>query len=324
MMPHQGMGYSPRSPMAAQHIPMGPGSNRSAGGSSVESYPPPLQRPGPNAGMGPPNASVRMVSHPNNNPHLQQQHHPGMHPGMRMQQPPPGGHPGIRRPSSSTSDMYNHQQHPQMMQPQRSASTIPFPSPSTSQGAVPPGPPVPGGVPEYDPAQVRANNLSRAEALMTQQQRLQQQQQQNPALIPSQPSPASSSSSDMPPMRGATYPYHGQQQPQMNPPPQIHRLPSQQQNGGPPQMYHPQQQQQPRPSPTQQQQHYQATQHTVRPQFHQQPRPSPNQQPANAMQNPRQYTQLQHQQYQQEQQQLLSQHQQHLLQQQQGPPHPPP
>ena len=135
MMPHQGMGYSPRSPMAAQHIPMGPGSNRSAGGSSVESYPPPLQRPGPNAGMGPPHASVRMVSHPNNNPHLQQQHHPGMHPGMRMQQPPPGGHPGIRRPSSSTSDMYNHQQHPQMMQPQRSASTIPFPSPSTSQGA---------------------------------------------------------------------------------------------------------------------------------------------------------------------------------------------
>ena len=135
MMPHQGMGYSPRSPMAAQHIPMGPGSNRSAGGSSVESYPPPLQRPGPNAGMGPPNASVRMVSHPNNNPHLQQQqHHPGMHPGMRMQQPPPGSHPGIRRPSSSTSDMYNHQQHPQMMQPQRSASTIPFPSPSTSQG----------------------------------------------------------------------------------------------------------------------------------------------------------------------------------------------
>ena len=135
MMPHQGMGYSPRSPMAAQHIPMGPGSNRSAGGSSVESYPPPLQRPGPNAGMGPPNASVRMVAHPNNNPHLQQQqHHPGMHPGMRMQQPPPGSHPGIRRPSSSTSDMYNHQQHPQMMQPQRSASTIPYPSPSTSQG----------------------------------------------------------------------------------------------------------------------------------------------------------------------------------------------
>ena len=40
-----------------------------------------------------------------------------------------------------------------------------------------PGPSVPGGVPEYDPAQVRANNLSRAEALMTQQQRLQQPQQ---------------------------------------------------------------------------------------------------------------------------------------------------
>merc|ERR1719340_555154 len=106
-----------------------------------------------------------------------------------MQQPP-GNNPGIRRPSSSTSDMYGHQQHPQMMQPQRSASTIPYPnpSPSTSQGATTAGPPVPGGVPDYDPAQVRANNLSRAEALMTQQQRL-QQQTPNPALIPSQPSP---------------------------------------------------------------------------------------------------------------------------------------
>ena len=137
MLQQHGMGYSPRSPGANQHIPMGPGSNRSAGGSSVDSYPPPLQRPGP-PGMGPPHASVRMVSHPNNNPHLQQQPHvlpPGMHPGTRMPQAP-GNHPGMRRPSSSTSEMYAHQQHPQAMQPRRSASTIPYPSPSTSQGII--------------------------------------------------------------------------------------------------------------------------------------------------------------------------------------------
>jgi len=135
MIPQQLVGYSPRSPSTTQHIPMGPGSNRSAG-SSVDSYPPPLQRPGP-PGIGPPHASVRMVSHPNHNPNLPQQHvlPPGMHPGMRMQ-PPPGNNPGMRRPSSSTSDMYNHQQHPQMIQPQRSASTIPYPSPSASQGII--------------------------------------------------------------------------------------------------------------------------------------------------------------------------------------------
>ena len=133
MVQQQGMGYSPRSSSATQHIPMGPGSNRSAG-SSVDTYPPPLQRPGP-PGTGPPHASVRMVSHPNNNPNLPQQHvlPPGMHPGMRMQHPQ-GNNPGMRRPSSSTSDMYNPQPHPQMIQPQRSASTIPYPSPSASQG----------------------------------------------------------------------------------------------------------------------------------------------------------------------------------------------
>ena len=136
MLQQQVVGYSPRSPIAGQPIPMGPGSNRSAGGSSIDSYPPPLQRPGP-PGTGPPHASVRLVSHPNN-PHLLQQQHnvfpQGMHPGMRIPQQPPANHPGIRRPSSSTSDMYNHAQHPQMMQPQRSASTIPYPSPASSQG----------------------------------------------------------------------------------------------------------------------------------------------------------------------------------------------
>ena len=137
MLPNQGMGYSPRS-STTQPIPMGPGSNRSAGSSSVDSYPPPLQRPGP-PGAGPPHASVRMVSHPNSNHHIPPQHvlPPGMAPGMRMHHQP-GNNPGIRRPSSSTSDMYSQQQHPQMMQPQRSASTIPYPnpSPSTSQGKV--------------------------------------------------------------------------------------------------------------------------------------------------------------------------------------------
>ena len=149
---------------------------------------------------------------------------------------------------------------------------------------------------------------------MTQQQRI-QQQTPNPALIPSQPSPASSSSSDMPPMRGATYPYNVQQplnQQHLN-----HQRPPQQ-NGGPPHMYHPNQPH-PRPSPTQQQQHYQPTHHTVRPQFHQQP--SPNQQNNMPIQNQRQFTQLQHQQYQQEQQQILNQQ---MQQQQQGPPQPPP
>ena len=138
MLQQQGMGYSPRSASSSQQIPMGPGSNRSAGSSSVDSYPPPLQRPGP-PGVVPPHASVRMVSHPNSNHPIPQQHvlPPGMAPGMRMHNPP-GNNPGIRRPSSSTSDMYSHQQHPQMMQPQRSASTIPYPnpSPSTSQGNI--------------------------------------------------------------------------------------------------------------------------------------------------------------------------------------------
>lgn len=137
MLQQQGMGYSPRSASTTQQIPMGPGSNRSAGSSSVDSYPPPLQRPGP-PGAVPPHATVRMVSHPNSNHPIPPQHvlPPGMAPGMRMHHPPPGSNPGIRRPSSSTSDMYSHQQHPQMMQPQRSASTIPYPnpSPSTSQG----------------------------------------------------------------------------------------------------------------------------------------------------------------------------------------------
>merc|ERR1712223_1903597 len=85
-------------------------------------------------------------------------------------------------------------------------------------------------------------------------------------------------------------------------------------------MYHPHRLQ-PRPSPTQllQQQHYQPTHHTVRPQFHQQP--SPNQQNNMPIQNQRQFTQNQHQQYQQEQQQILNQQ---MQQQQLGPPQPPP
>ena len=132
MFQQQVMGYSPRSPTTP--IPMGPGSNRSVGGSSIDSYPPPLQRPGP--GQGPPHASVRMVAHPHN-PNIPQQHvHPGSIQGMRMQQAAAAGHqhPAMRRPSSSTSDMYTHAQHPQMIQPQRSASTIPYPSPPSSQG----------------------------------------------------------------------------------------------------------------------------------------------------------------------------------------------
>lgn len=73
---------------------------------------------------------------------------------------------------------------------------------------------VPGGtnvIPDYDPASVRAMNLSRAENLMSQKQ--QQQQQHIQAILMTQAhhsaghSPASSSSSDMPPMRGATHPH---------------------------------------------------------------------------------------------------------------------
>merc|ERR1740129_428718 len=85
---------------------------------------------------------------------------------------------------------------------------------------------VPGGtnvIPDYDPATIRAMNLSRAENLMSQKHGQPGQPPPSPTpnrdqmlhqqpYPPGQHSPASSSSSDMPPMRGATavHPNHAQ------------------------------------------------------------------------------------------------------------------
>merc|ERR1719219_1894467 len=147
----------------------------------------------------------------------------------------------------------------QQQQPSRPISTI---SINDSEAAM-----VPGGtnvIPDYDPATIRAMNLSRAENLMSQKHSIQHQHGQQPPPLPAsnrdqmvhhpyppgQHSPASSSSSDMPPMRGATaHPNHAQlyqiqQQQQQQ---QVHHAQHQQQlNGGqaPPQLY--------RPSPSEQ------------------------------------------------------------------------
>jgi hypothetical protein len=147
-----------------------------------------------------------------------QQRHPDYPHGY--QGPPPGYQgppPVIPRPNSA---MYN------------------------SSEDLKPAQPVPG----YDPAMVRAMNLSRAETLLTQKQQQQQQQQQQQTtriqqqqqqqqkqeIRPfggSQASPTSSSSSEMPPMRGGGPnqhpPEHQQYQHQPShqqlPPPQRHQ-----------------------------------------------------------------------------------------------------
>ena len=103
---------------------------------------------------------------------------------------------------------------------------------------------VPGGtnvIQGYDPATIRAMNLSRAENLMHQKQQFNYHPQQpqpgyhpHPGQPNQQHSPASSSSSDMPPMRGATHP-HAQ--------PMFHHAQMMQNGGGPPppppQLYRP-------------------------------------------------------------------------------------
>lgn len=142
-------------------------SNRS---SVSDQYPPPLQRPVP-----PPAASGQHLQH---NGHAYPPQHPQAyripHP-MHMQRPPaPGSRP---------------------------VSAVP-PSMMMKGGQDQPDNVVPGGthvIPDYDPASVRAMNLSRAENLMSQKQMYNPYQNQH--------SPASSSSSDMPPMRGATHPH---------------------------------------------------------------------------------------------------------------------
>ena len=153
---------------------------------------------------------------------------------------------------------------------------------------------VPGGtnvIPGYDPATVRAMNLSRAENLMHQKQQFYhpgQAQghpggQAHPGQVHGhhgqQHSPASSSSSDMPPMRGATHP-HAQHMFQMmqngsGPPP-----PQGPPGGGaqaPPQLY--------RPSPSIPENHHRQQPHQNEPhlrqlphenQNHQMPRPPEN------------------------------------------------
>jgi len=162
------------------NIQMVPGamSNRS---SVSDQYPPPLQRPSPHG--------------------LYDRH-----------QPPPLPPQGYRMQQAASVQSF-------MGPPSRSQGQIgPVPSsPRASRMVHPPedsGTVVPGGtnvIPDYDPASVRAMNLSRAENLMSQKQ--QQQQQHIQAILMTQAhhsaghSPASSSSSDMPPMRGATHPH---------------------------------------------------------------------------------------------------------------------
>ena len=236
------------------HVQPGMVSNRSS--VSDQSYPPPLQRP-----QQPPNG---------NNAN---------HPGGGGQPPPPpmNHHPNqayhVSHPPSShpNSGMIRSQHHPQhvhhQQQPSRPISAI---SINDSEATM-----VPGGtnvIPDYDPATIRAMNLSRAENLMSQKHSIQHgqhqhgQQQQPPPLPasnreqmvhpgthpypPGQHSPASSSSSDMPPMRGATaHPNHAQLHQLQQQQQQVYHVQHQQQlNGGgqvpPPQLY--------RPSPSEQ------------------------------------------------------------------------
>ena len=212
-------GYPPPPPPSSQHaqgyqayqqqpqqrlVPQGMVSNRSSVSSSDQHLPPPLQRPMP------PNNGGGQFNHPQ----AYRIPHPG-HPGP---QPHPGHSPSRGPPSS------------------RPVSVVPG-----DESVVPGGTNVIQG---YDPATIRAMNLSRAENLMHQKQQFQgphppQQQQQGGYHHPGQQhSPASSSSSDMPPMRGATHP-HAQQQmfhhqqmmqngggqgpPPQPPPPQLYR-----------------------------------------------------------------------------------------------------
>ena len=130
----------------------------------------------------------------------------------------------VSNPAASVSSNSGGE-HPgghQMRPPSRPVSTVP--SMNNEDNSV-----VPGGtnvISGYDPATVRAMNLSRAENLLSQKH--QKYYPPPPASsqgssyrggsdqggvgggqggYPSQHSPASSSSSDMPPMRGATHPH---------------------------------------------------------------------------------------------------------------------
>ena len=196
-------GYSPRSPTGS--VPLGPGSNMS-GGSDPSMHPPPLQRPSPGNAQVPYGGPIH-PNHVQHSPNQVPQAYRVPHPLQQHQPAPPAGQMPLRpvlkqplvtrRPLSSTGDMYENQ--PTTI---RSASTLPYS-----------GPTVPGDsiADSYDPAQVRANNLSRAEALMNQHHRFPTQQ---PAV--SYPSPgASSVSSNEVPSRGATYQYQ-QRFPQQN------------------------------------------------------------------------------------------------------------
>ena len=225
--PVRPQGYSPRTPpgsvpMGPGVVPMGPGSNMSGG--SDPSVPPPLQRPSPNIspyGGGPvvaqqpfprgpmPPQAYRVPAHPNGQP---------LRPVLKQ--------PLVtKRPLSSTGDLTYENHQPILT---RSGSTLPFAA--TPQAPLPGSATVPGDsiADSYDPAQVRAANLSRAEALMSQHQRQfqpqpQQQPQpqpQQPIVVPpgqgsavSYPSPGNSSvsSGNDPPARGATYQQQQQQ-----------------------------------------------------------------------------------------------------------------
>ena len=157
--------------------------------------------------------------------------------------------PPLQRPMPPNNGQFNHPQayriphpgHPGQAHPGHSPSRGPSSRPVSvvpSDESV-----VPGGtnvIQGYDPATIRAMNLSRAENLMHQKQQFHgphpQQQHHHPGQ---QHSPASSSSSDMPPMRGATHP-HAQQQML------LHHTQMMQQNGSgggppphPPQLYRP-------------------------------------------------------------------------------------
>eukprot|EP00093_Oithona_nana_P000408 00408.XXX_946_2676_1 [CDS] Oithona nana genome sequencing. len=155
--------------------------------------------------------------------------------------------PPLQRPMPPNNGQFNHPQayriphpgHPGQAHPGHSPSRGPSSRPVSvvpSDESV-----VPGGtnvIQGYDPATIRAMNLSRAENLMHQKQQFHgpHPQQHHPGQ---QHSPASSSSSDMPPMRGATHP-HAQQQML------LHHTQMMQQNGSgggppphPPQLYRP-------------------------------------------------------------------------------------